>query len=370
VDVFRRAEAAAAEWRGRVSIKQLRDLLARFVGDARADQSLARLEAEIGRRLTPDEPANSEIVAFVERQLAGAIGASSARIMVASVLHEEIHDVDQVTRILDEATQVVVYARELEEKSRALEAAGAELRAANAQLKELDKLKDDFMATVSHEIRTPLTSIRSFGEILRDHPDLDTEQRQEFISIIVNESERLSRLINDILDLAKMEAGTTTYQLQTLDAAPLLESALAATSGLFAGAPNTRLETNIAKDLPPISVDPDRFTQVVVNLVSNAVKACGSPNGWVRVSAWNEAGQLRVDVADNGKGIAPADHERIFERFQQAGDTLVDKPQGTGLGLPICRQILRAFGGTIWVESDLGKGAVFSFRIPAQAQGA
>jgi Na+/proline symporter/nitrogen-specific signal transduction histidine kinase len=367
VDVFRRAEAAAAEWRGRVSVKELRDLLVRFVGEPKAGQSLARLEAELGRQLQPDQPASSEIVRFVERQLAGAIGAASARIMVASVLRDEIHDIDQVTRLLDEATQLVVYARELEEKSRALEATGAELRAANAQLKELDKLKDDFMATVSHEIRTPLTSIRSFGEILRDHPDLDTGQRQEFVGIIVKESERLSRLINDILDLAKLEAGTTMYHLEMLDAAPLLESALAAASGLFAGAPHVRLETDIAEDLPPICVDRDRFTQVVVNLVSNAVKACDKAHGWVKVRAWNEAGQLRVDVADNGKGIAAADHERIFERFQQAGDTLVDKPHGTGLGLAICRQILRAFGGTILVESELGKGSVFSFRVPTIA---
>ena len=164
-----------------------------------------------------------------ERQLAGAIGAASARIMVASVLREEMHDIDEVVQILDEASQLVVYSRQLEQKSRELEAATADLRAANERLKELDKMKDDFMATVSHEVRTPLTSIRSFSEILRDNPDLDADQRQEFISIIVQESERLSRLINDILDLAKMEAGTSDWHIANLAPKAVIEQALAAT---------------------------------------------------------------------------------------------------------------------------------------------
>jgi signal transduction histidine kinase len=103
---------------------------------------------------------------------------------------------------------------------------------------------------------------------------------------------------------------------------------------------------------------------VIVNLISNAEKFCARENGWIRLEAWLEAGWLRVDVKDNGCGIAEDDQEKIFERFQQAGNTLTDKPQGTGLGLPICRQILQRFGGDIWVVSAAGKGATFSFRLP------
>ena len=141
----------------------------------------------------------------------------------ASWLHlfcEEMRDIDEVMHILDEASQLVVYSRELEQKSRELEMATAELRAANERLKELDRLKDDFVATVSHEVRTPLTSIRSFSEILRDNPDLELEQRQEFIGIIAQESERLSRLLNDILDLAKMEAGTSEWRMTQIARKP------------------------------------------------------------------------------------------------------------------------------------------------------
>ena len=228
-------------------------------------------------------PADSDIVSYSERQLAGAIGAASARIMVASVLREEMHDIDQVMQILDEASQLVVYSRQLEQKSRELEAATTELRAANERLKELDKLKDDFVATVSHEVRTPLTSIRSFSEILRDNPDLDQEQRQEFVSIIVQESERLTRLINDILDLAKMEAGTSEWHMADFAPRAVIEQALAATAGLFAKARHISLETRIAADLLPIRADADRLTQVIVNLISNAVKFCAQKDGRIEL---------------------------------------------------------------------------------------
>jgi Na+/proline symporter/nitrogen-specific signal transduction histidine kinase len=364
VDIFKRTAEAARVWRGRATIGDLRQLLVRFIGEARANAAFVRFERESQRDLHDRGPADSDIVSYSERQLAGAIGAASARIMVASVLREEMHDIDRVMQILDEASQLVVYSRELEQKSRELEAATTELRAANERLKELDKLKDDFVATVSHEVRTPLTSIRSFSEILRDNPDLDPEQRQEFVSIIVKESERLSRLINDILDLAKMEAGTSEWHMADFAPRAVIEQALAATSGLFAKARHISLETRIAADLQPIRADADRLTQVIVNLISNAVKFCAQKDGRIQLEAWHDAGFLRVDVKDNGIGIAKADQQKIFERFQQAGNTLTDKPQGTGLGLPISRQILQHFGGDIWVESEVGKGATFSFRVP------
>ena len=364
VDVFKLAAGSGREWRGRASVGDLWSLLARFVGEQRADAAMARFEQDSKRRLDRAGQAESAVVAFIERELAGAIGAASARIMVASVLREEMHDIDDVTRILDEASQLVVYSRRLEGKSQELEAATQELRAANERLKELGKFKDDFMATVSHEIRTPLTSIRSFSEILRDNPDLEPEQRQEFVAIIVQESERLSRLINDILDLAKMEAGMTDWDVQELAVEPIIQQGLAATSGLFAKAHNIRLEVDIARNLPPIRVDRDRLIQVIVNLVSNAVKFCDKANGVVRVVARQDDGNLRVDIEDNGIGIALDQQAKIFERFQQAGNVLTDKPQGTGLGLPISRQILQRLGGEISVTSDLGKGSSFSFYIP------
>ena len=199
---------------------------------------------------------------------------------------------------------------------------------------------------------------------MRDNPDLEAAQRQEFVTIIVQESERLSRLINDILDLAKMQADTADWQIGEHRPGPIFEQALAAMSGLFAKAPHIRLEVDVGRDLPPVRVDPDRLVQVIINLVSNAVKFCDNSSGLVRFRAWHEDGWVRVDVADNGVGIESENLDRIFERFQQAGNTLTDKPHGTGLGLPISRQILNRFGGHLWVMSEFGKGATFSFQLP------
>src|SRR6266566_5061872 len=365
VDIFGRAAAGRRIWRGRATIGDLRRLLARFIGEPLTQTAFHRFTRERDRRLDDASPADADIVSYAERQLAGAIGASSARIMVASVLREEMHDIDEVMQILDEASELIVYSRRLEEKSRELETATTELRTANDRLKELDKLKDDFVATVSHELRTPLTSIRSFSEIVHDCPDLDADQRHEFVSIVVKESERLSRLLNDILDLAKMEAGTSEWHMADFTPGAVIEQAFAATKGLVRNHGKLRLETALEDDLPIVRVDPDRLMQVIVNLISNAVKFSDKETGWVRLEARREDSALRVDVRDNGIGIDKKDHNRIFERFQQAGNTLTEKPAGTGLGLPISRGILRHFNGEIWVESEIGKGATFSFRIPA-----
>jgi signal transduction histidine kinase len=145
----------------------------------------------------------------------------------------------------------------------------------------------------------------------------------------------------------------------------VIEQALAATKGLIPADGRVRLEVSLADDLPVVHADADRLTQVIVNLISNAVKFSDKEAGWVRLEACREDGALRVNVRDNGIGIAKKDHTKIFERFQQAGNTLTEKPKGTGLGLPICREILRHLGGDIWVESEIGKGATFLFRIPA-----
>ena len=181
----------------------------------------------------------------------------------------------------------------------------------------------------------------------------------------MQESERLTRLLNDILDLAKMEAGKIEWHMADIAPRAVIEQALAATKGLVRKHGKVQIETALEDDLPIVHVDADRLMQVIVNLISNAVKFSDKETGWVRLEARREDGALRVNVRDNGIGIDRKDHNKIFERFQQAGNTLTDKPAGTGLGLPISREILRHFNGEIWVESEIGKGATFSFRIPA-----
>ena len=266
-------------------------------------------------------------------------------------------------KILEETSQVIEYSHTLEQKSTELEATTRELRAANERLKELDRLKDDFLATVSHELRTPLTSIRSFSEILYDNPSLDLEQKEKFLTIIVSESERLTRLINQILDLAKLEAGRMEWQMSDVDPKVVIDDALGVTRGLFTER-DVQLRLNVSRCLPPIHADRDRLMQVMVNLLSNAVKFCKQAGGVVLISAEERDGGFYFSVADNGPGVEPAVRRKIFEKFQQASETLADRPQGSGLGLTISRQIVEFFGGRIWVESVPGRGAKFSFIVP------
>ena len=366
VDVFKRAgEAGGARfWRGTAAAPDLHGLLSRFLGEAGADAIFRDYARARGLRWPDDNlVADAEFVHYVETKLAGAIGASSSRIMVASVVKEEALTVDEVRQIVDEASQVVAYSHQLEQKSIELEAATAELRAANLRLRELDRLKDDFVSTVSHELRTPLTSIRSFSEILREDPDVDLEQRKKFLDIITKETERLTRLINQILDLSKLESGTTEWRETSLDLKEVIESTITATSQLFKDK-DVRLQAELPCQLPRLVGDLDRITQVIFNLLSNAVKFCEAGKGEVVVSLAREGKFLRVDVTDNGPGISPDDQKIIFDKFRQAGESPSSKQRGTGLGLHISGRIVEHLGGRIWVRSRPGAGATFSFTLP------
>jgi Na+/proline symporter/signal transduction histidine kinase len=369
VDVFRHSgEAGGARfWRGTASVPDLYNLLARFLGTAGAESAFADYATARGLQWPDDHlVADAELVHYVEVQLGGAIGAASARVMVASVVKEEALTIDEVREILDEASQVVVYSHKLQQKSRELEAATTELRAANARLTELDRLKDDFVSTVTHELRTPLTSIRAFTEILLDEPEVDAEQRRKFLGIITKEAERLTRLINQVLDLAKIESGKAEWAETQVDMKEVISDTLAAMEQLFREK-NIRIEAQLPEKVSTVHVDLDRMIQVMLNLLSNAVKFCDRTDGRIEIALSEYDGRLRVDVRDNGRGIGAADQEAIFSKFHQVGDTLTDKPQGSGLGLHISRQIVEHFGGSMWVESSLGRGARFSFTIPAAA---
>jgi Na+/proline symporter/signal transduction histidine kinase len=371
VDVFKGPGAGGARfWRGTASVPELYHLLARFTGTRAAEEAFSGYARERGRagdwrRLEAD----AGIVHFVETQLAGVIGAASAHIMVASVVKEEALSLEEVRAVLDEASQVIVYSHRLEQKSQELERATRELRTANERLTELDRLKDDFVSTVSHELRTPLTSIRAFSEILYDHPALDAAERSRFLAIIIKETERLTRLINQVLDLSRLESGRAEWRAQLVDMREVIEDTIAATGRLFEER-GARLESRLSGAAPRVMADLDRIVQVMVNLLSNAVKFVEPGRGRVEVTLSEEAGYLRVDVRDNGPGINPGDEEAIFDKFRQAGDPLTAKRHGSGLGLHISRRIVEHFGGRMWVASRPGEGACFSFTLPLARQAA
>jgi signal transduction histidine kinase len=282
------------------------------------------------------------------------------------VVEEEALDLDDVMRILDEASQLRAYSHALEDKSRSLERATAELRTANEQLKSLDRMKDDFMSSVTHELRTPLTSIRALAELMRDDANMDTMQRQQFVGIIVGETERLSRLVNQVLDMAKIEAGHAEWHTTTLDLRELLEQAARTMEETFRER-GVVLERVLPVWVRPIRADADRLTQVVLNLLSNAAKYAPRDTGRVVLSLEETDEGVEVQVKDNGPGI-PADQQgMVFERFRQVEGDAHYRPGGTGLGLPISRQIVAHFGGRMWLRSTPGQGATFGFFLPRPA---
>lgn len=243
--------------------------------------------------------------------------------------------------------------------------------------KEVDRMKTDFISTVSHELRTPLTSVRGFTEIIKKKleedifPEFFTDNNKkiektikrvkENLEIILSEGERLTALINDVLDISKLEAGKVEWKMEKIQIPDIVDRAWGATSALFE---QKKLEFTkiIEEGLPEVIGDKDRLIQVVINLLSNAVKF--TEKGVVSCRVKRKDNEIMVSIIDTGIGIAEVDKERVFEKFRQAGNTLTDKPKGTGLGLSICKQIVEYHGGRIWVESELGKGSNFSFTLP------
>lgn len=248
----------------------------------------------------------------------------------------------------------------------------ADLEKANEELKELDRMKDSFLSSVSHELRTPLTSIRSFSEILLKYDQEDPDTQKEFLGIINSESERLTRLINDVLDLSRIEAGGMVWDDAVVSLKEIIHDLLPAHQRLLEEK-SLLLTLDLSPDLPPVFVDRDRIQQVVRNLLTNAIKF--SHEGGeivVKMDAFEgrrteEASEwIKVSLSDQGIGIDERDFEIIFDRFCQVStDTLRDKPEGTGLGLSICRDIVAHYKGNIWVESRKGEGSTFSFTLPA-----
>jgi signal transduction histidine kinase len=294
-----------------------------------------------------------------------AAGNLESRVQEGANVHNEIGSL--VRNFNEMAARIDALHSGLEQKVRERT---AELQAANAKLEELNRLKSRFLSTVSHELRTPLTSIKAFAQILLDSPIEDQRTRQRFLSIIDTETDRLSRLISDLLDLAKIESGVILWRTETFDIAELLHHACAAMMPV-ADDSNIVLECTAARGLR-VRADQDRLQQVVTNLIGNALKFC--PRGThVSISAQNSGmsgpGQqasgayVMVSVADSGPGLSPSECAKVFDRFFRGANN-GHGAKGTGLGLSICREIVQHHGGEIWAESTLGNGSTFHFTVP------
>lgn len=278
---------------------------------------------------------------------------------------------DEMGQLTMAVNEMVRHLRIILEEERSmrdnLERSRAELEEANSKLKELDLMKSEFLNTVSHELRTPLTSIKAFAEILLDNVGEDPETQTEFLEIINKESDRLTRLINNLLDLSRIEAGRMKWDRESLD---LHEVVSTAVTSLRAAAEKKglRLQVDIEEDLPTVG-DRDKLVQVVTNLLGNAIKFT-SEGGEVKVvTARKDLLTARIEVRDSGVGIDPVFHESIFEKFSQVDSSETRDIKGSGLGLPIARSITEHHDGKLFVESELGKGANFIVELPLHVEG-
>ncbi len=267
--------------------------------------------------------------------------------------------------------------QKVQERTKELATQTLTLQAANARLKAMDKEKSAIISSVSHELRTPLTSIRGFIKLISKSfvkyfapivAGAELRKRADTLvgnlEIVDHESERLTRLINDFLDLAKIESGQLAWRDTDLPLDKLIGQAIDSVRGQFAALPELSLNLDVEKDLPPIYADADRIMQVMLNLLSNAAKH--TERGQIRITAHRQQNFLLVSVSDTGCGISEEHLPRIFDKFYQVkdGDTLSQQGKGTGLGLAICREIITHYNGRIWVESKYGAGSTFFFTLP------
>lgn len=288
-------------------------------------------------------------------------------------------EVDTKDELKDLADYFNHFIEELRHYSQGLESMveerTVELKDANEKLKELDQVKTDFLSTVSHELRTPLTSILGFTKIIQKKllenvlpkTPLDDKktsravtQIESNLKIITYEGERLTHLINDVLDIAKMEAGKIEWNFASVSFNKVVEHAIQSTSSLFENK-SVQFITKLDSSNPKVYADKDRIIQVIINLISNAVKF--TQEGAIICETRVVDNQVEFMLSDSGEGIAEEDLLSIFEKFKQVGDTLTDRPKGTGLGLPICKQIIEHHGGIIYATSIIGKGSQFIFRL-------
>jgi len=237
-----------------------------------------------------------------------------------------------------------------------------ELEAEASQRDQLDRLKDEFVLTASHELRSPLTSVQGFAELLMLDRDSLTPRQAETVEIILDNCRHLVRLLNDLLDLARSDAGRLAIQPRPTEIAPLIED-VARTIRAQTEAKSQTLGEDLQPDLPLVEAEPDRIRQVLINLVTNAHEYC--PDGAsIQVTARAVGAEVEIAVSDNGPGIPETQLERIFDRFTRGDAGLTQRVGGTGLGLAISKSLVELHGGSIRAASTPGQGSIFAFRIP------
>ncbi|MFY0691863.1 MAG: sodium:solute symporter [Paracoccaceae bacterium] len=361
VNVFDRSASASGWTGGQAGSEDLLVMAQRLLGGREAQelfQDAAHGQGKLG--YLPDP--TPEFVDRLERELAGSVGAATAHAMVGQINGQSSVSVEDLLAVADESAQMLEYSSALEAKSAELEKTALQLREANTKLTELSLQKDAFLSQVSHELRTPMTSIRSFSEFLMEG-DLAVKDRTRYSNIIHDESIRLTRLLDDLLDLSVLENGQVVLNTQRAELRDLLDraEASAGVNDREGEKPRLRIRRTRADEAIELDTDTDRLTQVFINLISNAQKYCmaEAPQLTITVRAQNET--VEIDFIDNGDGIPERQQALIFEKFSRLSDQAA--AGSAGLGLAISREIMQRLGGTIAYLPGQG-GAAFRVSLP------
>ena len=356
VNVFEHSPGASA-WKPAAG--QAEDLLImsqRIIGAKEAQEAFAHAASLQGKSgYLPD--VTPEFVQSLERLLSGSVGAATAHAMVSQMTEGASVSVQDLMAVADEAAQILEYSSRLEAKSDELERTARALGDANEKLTALSIQKDAFLSQISHELRTPMTSIRSFSEILRDG-DLPSEAQARYAGIIHSEAERLTRLLDNLLDLTVLENGQVVINREQGRLSDLLDRAISAACGEDK---KIRIRRDVSAEDMVLETDLDRLVQVFINLIANAMKYCDAEEPELRIELRRLRSGPVLDFIDNGSGIPKESQDMIFEKFSRLGDQA--RAGGAGLGLAICREVMGRLGGQIAYLPGQG-GAAFRVWLP------
>ncbi len=350
----------ARSWAASVAGSEDLMIMAQRILGAPEAQAFFQAEARAQGRLGDFPEPTPTFVQALERELAASVGAATAHAMVGQIVGGTSVSVQDLLAVADESAQMLEYSSQLEAKSNELSATAAELRRANEKLTQLSAQKDAFLSQISHELRTPMTSIRSFSEILRDATDMTGPDKTCYASIIHTETIRLTRLLDDLLDLSVLENGQVSLHKRTSALSDVLD--LAVTTALAGAARPLRIHRNRADESVQLTTDLDRLAQVFINLVANAQKYCDAPDPALVIAVTQRDDMLEIDFVDNGRGIDAEAQSVIFEKFYRISGVA---GVGAGLGLSICREIMTRLGGSIAYVSGRDEGA-FRVLVPLQ----
>ncbi len=347
--------------------------IAEGAGGRAARRTIAREEANrAGLRNSISNDTRDTAILVGAGLIAGLIGALLLFAgLIASMRRPLEALVDAAGRLAagDRSTRVEVGGpSETATLGKAFNEMATELELEASERDQLDRMKDEFVLTASHELRSPLTSVQGFAELLMMDRDSLTQQQAETVEIILDNCRHLVRLLNDLLDLARSDAGRLTIRPRPTRLTPLLDDVVRTMRAQTDKSEQTLTE-RIEPNLPLVEVEPDRIRQILVNLLTNAHEY--SPErASIQVTARVADAGVEIDVIDNGPGIPSAQMEHIFERFVRGDAGLTQRVGGTGLGLAISKSLIELHGGTIAVDSEVGRGSTFRVLLPVAPPGA